>query len=185
MASGRRLPNGFDLQARPELTSRRLLLRRPRGGDEPAIVDIVGDWEVARRLSRVPYPYGSMDARFFLEQVVPDEWVWAITLHGSDQLLGVVGLTPEEGTGTAELGYWLSRRQWGRGIATEAAKAVVAYGFDVLDLPWITSGYFEENPASGRVLGKLGFVETSRARRGCLAVGADVPSVEMRLSRPA
>ena len=54
-----------------------------------------------------------------------------MTLRGSDELVGVVGLTPEKGADTAELGYWLSRSHWGRGITTEAASAVVSFGFEV------------------------------------------------------
>ena len=67
---------------------------------------------------------------FFLDHVVPAEWVWAITLRGSDTLLGAIGLTPEEGVAAAELGYWLSPAHWGNGITTEAARAVVAFGFE-------------------------------------------------------
>lgn len=169
------------LLGRPQITTERLLLRRPDESDVDAIVEGVGDWAVARRLARVPHPYRPSDARFFLEQIVPDEWVWAITTHGNDELLGVVGLTPDTAAGTAELGYWLSRRHWGRGIVSEAARPVVSFGFDTLHLPVITSGYFEDNPASGRVLEKLGFVETGRAMRPCLAAGHDVPSVEVQL----
>lgn len=169
---------------RPGIVTDRLSLRRPNEGDKDAIIDAVGDREVALRLARIPHPYGAAHAAFFLEQVVPAEWVWAITLGHDDTLIGAVGLTPEEGSETAELGYWLSRTHWGQGIATEAARAVVAYGFDTLALPYITSGYFEDNPSSGRVLAKLGFVETGRVMRPCLAAGADVPSVEMRLSAP-
>ena len=177
--------NGPHLDQRPEMATERLLLRRPNDGDVDAIVSIVGDWEVARRLARIPHPYGPANAGFFLKQIVPSEWVWAITLQGSDALVGAVGLTPEENVDTAELGYWLSRAHWGQGIATEAAQAVVSFGLRTLGLPYITSGYFEENPVSGRVLEKLGFVETGRTRRPCLATGTDVPSIEMRLLRSA
>ena len=58
----------------------------------------------------------------------------------------------------------------------------MSYGFDTLCLPYITSGYFEENGASGRVLEKLGFVETGRTHRLCLAVGLDMPLVESSLN---
>lgn len=166
---------------RPQLVVDGLLLRRPNGGDVEAIVDVVGNWEVARHLARVPHPYGDADARFFLESIVPNEWAWAITLDGADRLIGVVGLTPEPGADTAELGYWLSESYWGQGIMTKAARAVVAFGFDQLKLPYIKSGYFMSNPASGKVLRKLGFVETGRATRPCLAMKQDVPSIEMRL----
>jgi len=179
------MDNSLSLGERPDLTTERLSLRRPDDRDVDAIVSIVGDWEVARRLARVPHPYGVGDAQFFLDHVVPAEWVWAITLHGSDTLVGTIGLTPEEGADTAELGYWLSPAHWGQGITTEAARAVLSFGFETLGLPVITSGYFEDNPASGQVLRKLGFVEVGRSLRPCLAAGGEVPSVRMELPRRA
>ena len=81
---------GLSLGNRPDLATERLLLRRPDDRDVDAIVSVVGDWEVARRLARVPHPYNPSDARFFLDHVVPAEWVWAVTLRGSDKLLGTV-----------------------------------------------------------------------------------------------
>lgn len=116
---------------------------------------------------------------------MPAEWVWAVTLQGSDTLLGAIGLTPEEGTDAAELGYWLSPGYWGQGIATEAARAVVSFGFESLNLPVLTSGYFDDNPASGQVLRKLGFNEVGRSMRPCLAAGGEVPSIRMELPRSA
>lgn len=172
------------LSNRPDLATERLILRRPDDRDVDAIVSVVGDWEVARRLARVPHPYGPADARFFLDHVVPAEWVWAVTLRDCDALLGAIGLTPEQGVDAAELGYWLSPTHWGNGITTEAARAVVAFGFENLGLPVLTSGYFEDNPASGGVLRKLGFVETGRVMRPCLAAGGEVPSVTMELTHP-
>ncbi|WBY18012.1 GNAT family N-acetyltransferase (plasmid) [Erythrobacteraceae bacterium WH01K] len=173
----------ISLTERPDLLTERLVLRRPELGDVEAIVSIVGDWDVARRLARVPYPYGTDDAHFFLDEVVPSEWVWAITLIGDDTLIGAVGLTPEEDRNSAELGYWLSPAHAGKGIATEAATEVVRFGFESLRLPLVTSGYFEDNPASGRVLRKLGFIETGPGERSSMAAGSTVPSVEMELPR--
>ena len=174
----------LSLANRPDLATERLLLRRPDDRDVDAIVSVVGDWEVARCLARVPHPYNPRDARFFLDHIVPAEWVWAVTLRGSDKLLGTIGLTPEEGTDAAELGYWLAPAHWGAGITTEAAGAVVAFGFECLGLPVITSGYFEDNPASGQVLRKLGFMETGRDMRPSLAAGGKVPSKRLVLANP-
>lgn len=173
------------LSLRPELVTERLSMRRPNVGDVDAVVSIVGMWEVARSLARIAHPYGPTDARFFLDKVVPAEWVWAITFRNSDELIGVIGLTPEKGARTAELGYWLSPSYWGRGITTEAAEAIVSFGFKTLDLPHLTSGYFEDNPASGRVLEKLGFLETGRVMRLCLAATREKLSIRMQLPRPA
>jgi RimJ/RimL family protein N-acetyltransferase len=166
---------------RPALETERLMLRRPDARDVGPIMAIVGDWEVVRRLARVPHPYHETDAHFFLNTVVPNEWVWAITLRESGELVGMVGLTPEADPNTAELGYYVARAHWGNGIATEAAGSVVHYGIHALCLRRIRSGHFVDNPASGRVLSKLGFVETGRSQRPCLAIGSTLPSVEVHL----
>jgi len=164
----------------PVLETERLTLRRPGAADAGAIVRIVGDWDVARRLARIPHPYSNTDALWFLDNIVPGEWVWAITWRESAEVVGMVGLTPHD-RDAAELGYYVDRRHWGHGIATEAARAVVEYGFRGLGLRFLTSGYFLDNPVSGGVLTKLGFVEVARGERPCLAAGALVPCVEMRL----
>jgi RimJ/RimL family protein N-acetyltransferase len=176
------MPNGEGPTTnRPVLQTERLLLRAPNAGDIGAIIAIVGDLEVARRLGRVPHPYGEKDARFFLDEVVPKEFVWGVTLQQSGELVGMVGLTPASEPDVAELGYYVGRRHWRLGIATEAARPVVNYGFHVLGLRRITSGHFVDNPLSGRVLSKLGFVETGRSERACLAVGSVLPLVELCL----
>jgi RimJ/RimL family protein N-acetyltransferase len=170
---------------RPEIKTDRLVLRRPAPADTAAIISIAGDWQVASRLARVPYPYGEDDARFFLEQLVPYQWVWAITVAGANDLVGVVGLSPDVADDSAELGYWLSPMLWGQGIATEAAHAVVAHGFDALGLQLLTSAYFADNPASGRVLEKLGFVVTGTTMAPSLANQSEMASVRMQLLRSA
>lgn len=165
----------------PVLETERLLLRRPRAEDIGSIIAIAGDWEVARRLTRVPHPYDETDALFFLDVIVPNEWVWAITWRASSELVGMIGLTPEPGHNAAELGYYVARKCWGIGIATEAAASVIEYGLRAFGLQHLTAGYFLDNPLSGRVLSKLGFVEVGRAERACLATGSAGPSAEMRL----
>jgi ribosomal-protein-alanine N-acetyltransferase len=172
---------GERTKERPVIETARLLLRRPDAGDVGSIMAIVGDWEVVRRLARVPHPYRETDAHFFLNTVVPNEWVWAITLRESRELVGMAGLTPEANPDTAELGYYLARDHWGSGIATEAAGSVVHYGIQSLGLRRIRSGHFVDNAASGRVLSKLGFVEIGRGERPCLAIGSSLPSVEVHL----
>ncbi|WP_454278074.1 GNAT family N-acetyltransferase [Sphingomonas sp. Marseille-Q8236] len=167
----------------PGLSTARLSLRRPAIRDAAAIARIAGQWDVARRLTPVPHPYTVEDAHLFLTKVVPKQWIWAITRHGTDYLFGIIGLTPGRQGDRAELGYWLDPDHWGKGIMSEAGRAVLSYGFDMLNLPLITSGYFQDNPASGRVLAKLGFVETAHAMRACLAMGRDVPSVEVERRR--
>lgn len=175
------MTNTPPLDIRPTLVTERLVLRRPVAADAAAIVAIVGDIEVSRYLARVPHPYTAQDAAFFLDQIAPNEWVWAITLRDHDELIGMVGLTPEEGRETAELGYWLAKPYWGQGIASEAARRIVEFGFAELGLPCITSGYFTGNPASGAVLLKLGFVEIGETMRSHLAEGKDMAAKDLRL----
>ncbi|USI72627.1 GNAT family N-acetyltransferase [Sphingomonas morindae] len=171
--------------ARPDLGTARLRLRRPVRADASAIVRIAGTWEVARGLARVPHPYAVADAHVFLERIVPQEWLWAMTLPPDDALIGVIGLAPAPTPGAAELGYWLAPAHWGQGLATEAARAVLAHGRTGFGLSQFSAHYFEDNPASGRVLHKLGFVETGRILRPCLARGAAQPSIRMALPAPA
>lgn len=127
--------------------------------------------------------------RAFLEEIVPRELVWAVTLAqpvvGQEArqgaMIGMAGLGPDDDGRCAELGYWLGRRYWGHGYATEAAAAVVRHALRTLGLPALTSAYFTDNPRSARVLGKLGFFETRRGERPCRAAGGPVAAVEMRL----
>ncbi|MGT2513136.1 GNAT family N-acetyltransferase [Sphingomonas panni] len=167
----------------PTIITERLVLRRPAERDLPAIAAIAGDWQVARRLARVPHPYGLEDAHFFLDHIVANEWVWALTLPEADMLFGTIGLLPNETGNAAELGYWLAPATWGKGFATEAATAVIAFAFDTLGVSYLTSGHAEDNPASGRVLAKLGFRETERRMQPCMAAGTEVPSIRMSLEK--
>jgi RimJ/RimL family protein N-acetyltransferase len=136
---------------------------------------------VVRRLGRLPHPYKLADARYFLDYIVPQELTWSIASADLGTFLGVVGLSPEPRPNVAEIGYWLGRPYWGKGFATEAGQAVVDTAFRALGFDLLTSGYFVDNPASGRVLQKLGFVETGSGERPCMAQGTTVPSVELEL----
>ena len=87
---------------------------------------------MARNLSPVPHPYTAEHAAFFLDHLVPKEWIWALTLKGDDRLAGVAGLTPDPEGQSGELGYWLDPDLWGRGLMTEADAAVTRFAFDEL-----------------------------------------------------
>src|SRR5690606_18362113 len=96
--------------------------------------------------------------------------VWAIVDRAADAaaaegaLIGAVGLNLTGAHRRAELGYWIAKSRWGQGIATEASRAVVAYGFDALGLQRIDARHFPENPASGAVMRKLGMQREGRLR---------------------
>jgi RimJ/RimL family protein N-acetyltransferase len=164
-----------------ELCTERLCLRQPVGSDAEAVVAICGDWEVARRLSRVPHPYGHSDYRFFLEQVVVMEPTWAVVLRETHELAGIIGLSPHQDGQGAELGYYIARAHWGQGLATEAGQAIVRLGTEDIGYARLTSGYHADNPASGRVLAKLGFKLLGVSNRMCLAEGKDKPAIDVEL----
>ena len=168
----------------PEIVTERLRLRAPATDDMAAIARLANDWEIARRMARLPHPYGIEDARFFIDEIAPNELAWAITSLGDGALLGIAGLVPDASADEAELGYWLGRAHWGRGFATEAARAIVDYGFGTLGLPLLTSGCFVDNVGSRGVLAKIGFEEASLDKRPSLAVGGDLPFIAMKLVRP-
>jgi RimJ/RimL family protein N-acetyltransferase len=91
----------------------------------------------------------------------------------------MTSLVPAADGRSAELGYYVARDHWGRGIATEAALAIVRFGFESLGYLKLTSGYYTDNAASGRVLAKLGFTIVGTSSRPCLAEGKEKSSVEV------
>jgi RimJ/RimL family protein N-acetyltransferase len=164
-----------------ELLTERLLLRPPVWADVAAVMAICNDWEVARRLSRIPHPYGYSDFRFFLEQVVVSEPTWAVVLRATNELAGVIGLAPHADGESAQLGYYIGRAHWNQGLATEAGHAVVHLAIEDIGYPRLTSGYHADNPASGRVLAKLGFRPAGVSQRMCLATGQEKATINVQL----
>ena len=161
------------------LETARLQLRQPVEKDADAIIAICSDWEVARRLGRIPHPYLDEHVRFFFNHVVPNAPTWAILWRETLVLIGVVGLAPAPDGQSAELGYYIARDHWGQGIVTEAARSVLEAGFMSYRYRKLTSGYFADNPNSGRVLEKLGFTITGVSKRPCVAEGEEKDSVEV------
>jgi RimJ/RimL family protein N-acetyltransferase len=154
----------------------RLMLRPGWSEDAPALSRAIGDEAVVRNLSRAPWPYALGDAQAFLhaatDPLLPQFLIFART-QAAPRLVGGIGLHRDD-CGAAELGYWIARPYWGLGFATEAGRAVVELAESSLRLDRLVAGHFLDNPASGHVLRKLGFVPTgqiatrpSRARR-CL-----------------
>lgn len=164
-----------------QLLTRRLLLRRPLKTDAASIIAIAGDWEIARRLARVPHPYTHEHFCFFIDSIVPNEPTWAIIWKETAELVGATSLVPSDDGQSAEVGYYIGSPYWGRGFATEAAGAIVRQGFDVFRFVKLTSAYHADNPASGRVLEKLGFKPCGRSTRPCLADGTTKPCIDVEL----
>ena len=150
------------------LQTRRLLLRAYTSADIPALVPLIGAREVAATTLRIPHPYTEAIAREFIALAEKDEASGScvrcgIILRESGALCGGVGLQIESDHRRAELGYWIGVPYWGNGYATEAAMAMVQYGFEARALQRIFASHFSRNGASGRVLRKIGM-----RHEGCL-----------------
>ena len=160
----------------------RLTLRPGWPEDAPALAAAIGHDAVATKLSRLPWPYTEQHAAEWLgaRRELPDLSLHILT-HDAPRprLVGGIGL---HGAGEAqELGYWLTPSAWGRGYATEAGRAVVDIARHALGLKRLVSACFIDNPASARVLAKLGFRESGRELRSCLARGEDVDCITLEL----
>ena len=166
----------------------RLLLRPGWPEDAPALARALANERIVRNLALLPWPYSERDARWFLENAFsPTSGEYLITLRESAEIIGGIGLHPDpENPAHHELGYWLAEAHWGRGYATEAARAVVANARFTQRLRNIRSAWFEDNPASGRVLEKVGFRRTGRVvQRHSVGRNALVPTVLMTLEDEA
>ena len=162
-----------------KLETERLLLRPFRRADAAEFARLAGDWAVASMTSDIPYPFAAVQAMGWLRPV-RGEVRFAVELEG--RLIGGTGFYRRP-SGAAELGFWLGRPWWGRGYATEAARAVVRRGFDNPRLPGFSSARFSDNAASARVLAKLGFEAVGRGTIACAARGYDVEAVTYWLDR--
>lgn len=155
----------------------RLLLRPGWREDAPALFQAICDERVVRNLAQAPWPYEPGHAEAFLgRERGPRDASCLIFLRssGAPRLVGGIGIH-EMASGGQELGYWIARSFWGLGIATEAGRAMVANARHSLRLKRLVSGHFVDNPASGRVLAKLGFRPAGKELRYSAGRNAEAP----------
>ncbi|HEY44041.1 MAG TPA: GNAT family N-acetyltransferase [Anaerolineae bacterium] len=153
----------------PFLETDRLLLRPFSLSDAPIVQKLVGDEAIAATTLNIPHPY---------EDGMADEWIgshqegfekgeaviFAITLRDGNALIGAIGLEINQQHERAELGYWIGKPYWSKGYCTEAAEAVVRFGFDKYKMLRIHAAHFSNNKASGRVMEKIGMKHEGRLR---------------------
>lgn len=172
------------------VATRRLILRSLSFDDVPRIVRYAGDLAVARMLAAVPHPYAEAHASAFIgdamaSNLAGDGLALAIArLKEPGALIGAISFA-RRGAATAEIGWWLGRPYWGKGLATEAAAAMAAVAFRDPGLEALTAGAFADNPASLRVQDKLGFVRIAEEQRHSAARGGPAPHVATLLTREA
>lgn len=181
-SGGRRRSSGLLV-----LETERLRLRPVGADDARRIAQLAGDWSIASMTARVPFPYTERDAAEWIAELGSGEVVAAIIRRGDDaaELIGLVGYTPSPGGRSAELGYWIGRPYWGAGFATEAAAAVVRHCFESERFDCLTCCHFADNPASGRVIAKLGFVYAGECSAWCEARRREAPALLYNLANPS
>ena len=161
----------------------RLLLRPGWAEDAPALAKAIADETIVRNLSSAPWPFSLRDAEAHIaaprDPLLPSLLLFERT-DGEPLLVGSCGLGRRP-SGAVEFGYWIARAHWGRGLATEAGRALVDIA-RALGLARLEASHFLDNPASGRVLEKLGFQSTGIiAPRLSCARGVEIPARYFRL----
>ncbi|MSO89905.1 MAG: N-acetyltransferase [Rhodospirillaceae bacterium] len=149
------------------LKTARLVLRPFRLSDGPRIQALVGVWNVAKMLGSVPHPYPNGHAEQWIARhdglrAAGRGYPFAVTQDGA--LIGSAGVDRRKDH-VLELGYWIGMPYWGRGLASEAARAVVDFAFGWLAAPRVVAGFMDENAASARILAKIGFVPAGSESR--------------------
>ena len=145
----------------PAFSRGRLVLRPFQTSDANRVHEICQDRSIAATTQNIPHPYAEDQAEQWIA-TLGGLWssgkaaVFAICLADEDLLIGAIGLQINQQDHNAELGYWIAKDHWGRGVCTEAAAIVIPFGFEQLGLARIHSMCMLCNPASGRVLQKNG-----------------------------
>ena len=145
----------------------RLLLRSPTAADAETITPLIGNWNVAHWVVRVPFPYRTEHAQAWIdrsneERAAGSGWPFLIMRRDDDALMGSIDLSIDGDPKSGTLGYWLGEPYWGLGYATEAARAVVEFAFDILKLNEVTASALPENARSIHVLEKAGLIHAGR-----------------------
>jgi RimJ/RimL family protein N-acetyltransferase len=171
------------------LASKRLVLRAPRPTDAKPLATLINDRRIAENTARIPHPYGVKDAHAFIAEIAgrsvdhaSREPTFLITLAADGTIIGGCGVA-QLGAGDPELGYWIGVPYWGRGYATEAARAVIDYGFGELRYERLAGRARVSNPASRRVLEKCGFQWTGVSLIRIRALASSAPADCFRLDR--
>ena len=158
------------------------MLRPLAPADAESLHRLVNDFEVVRNLEVVPFPY---------PRELADDWIASTTKEigegtayhlaitgdedGQEVLVGVIGLRLDTAVRTGRLGYWVGRRFWGHGVATEAAGRLIRWALANLSIDRIVADVATDNPASAAVLRRIGLRQTGEGEGHFLARGRSAP----------
>ena len=167
----------------------RILLRPWLESDAENLFKYASDADVGPRAGWPPH--NSVDESLkIIRTVFNTDTMWAVELKETSEPIGCVGYLPASASNLkikddeCEVGYWIAKPYWRKGICTEAMRLVVDYCFNVKGFTTLWGDYFPENPASGKVMEKCGFKDTG-IETICpnLVVGADRPVKVMKLEK--
>jgi RimJ/RimL family protein N-acetyltransferase len=164
------------------LETERLTLRRPTLADAKAIARLANDRRIAENTRRLPHPYSQDHAIEFVRGAAEEDREAALLIENNRTPIGMVGIDRRQ-PDAPELGYWLGVEHWGRGFATEAARAVIDFTFEEFDVEQLMAGARVVNPASRNILEKCGFQWIGVELHRFEALGSSTPVDRFRLSR--
>lgn len=148
-----------ELKEFPRIDTERLILSQLEENDIPSIVEFLQHRIFSDLTSNIPYPYTEDDAKFWLKMskdAFENKTGFTFGIRNKEeQLIGAIGLHDRDDD-KAELGYWIGIPYWNKGYVTEAAKAIVNFGFEELELNKIYATHLIHNPASGKIMEKIG-----------------------------
>ena len=163
-----------------KITTQRLVLKRPdKTINKRLFASLVGDWDIAKWLSDVPYPYTQKHAEKFIKRSSPDDLRFSVFYD--EILVGGVGASFEDNN-ELDLGYWIAKDYWGYGFATEACIGLIEYIKNETDFENITACYVKGNKASANVLKKLGFIEIGECEEYFLSRKKTMSCVDLILN---
>lgn len=168
----------------PIIRTERLTLREFKMSDVPALIELAGEFAIADTTLSIPHPYHERDAVRWISQhrnwyktlqAIP----FAITSNDKKSLLGAISLMNiSVEHKRAELGYWIGMPFWNKGYATESSRALLNFGFNELRLNKIHAHHFSRNPASGKILLKIGMSHEGTLRQHIMKWG-NLEDIEM------
>ena len=152
----------FDMLIFPRLNTKRLVLRKLEVDDLSSLVKYANNKKISDRIVNLPFPFREPDAALRMAYVANGfknrtRFVFAIIAHDTKELIGEIALHLLDKTQAhAQLAYWIAEPYWNQGLGTEAAEAVLEFGFDRLEVELIYADCHVENSASTKLLSKIG-----------------------------
>jgi RimJ/RimL family protein N-acetyltransferase len=167
------------------LQTERLLLRPPVAADISRFVPLLNDFDVSKNLATVPHPYTEDDGCAWVvracgERLRGESYPFVVMDKSRSELVGMCSVHPRL---NFMLGYWIAKADWGKGYATEAVRRVAKFAFEELGPNELCASWIQDNPASGRVLEKIGCKPDGTVEKNCLSRGTTVICHKVSLRR--